>query len=764
MKIASLLSLAGFTALAHGSRPARDYALNDYYVLHLDTTTTPDQVASRLGFAHEGQLDLGGSDPVDGILLSKKQQARQHLFKREIPPPPKGYVPQLGRRESPVEARDLMSKYQASIMKELDIQDPIFKEQWHLLNPTQVGHDVNVTGLWLDGITGKNVTVAVIDDGLDMHSDDLKPNYFAAGSWDFNDNDPNLPLFWTRTDTVHAALVAGLRILSKLISDADEAEAMMYKYDDNHIYSCSWGPSDDGQTMEAPDVVIRRAMLKAIQKGRRGLGSIYVFASGNGAGQGDNCNFDGYTNSIYSITIGAVDRTGLHPYYAEECSAQLVVTYSSGSGDAIHTTDVGKNSCYKAHGGTSAAAPLAAGIFALALQVRPELTWRDLQYIAMDTAIPIEGDESNQQNTTIGKKFSHVFGYGKIDSWALVERAKDWPLVKPQSWYFSPWVHVKKSIPEGRDGLSVTLEVTEDMLKGSNLARVEHITVTMNVEHTRRGDLSVDLISPDNVVSHLAVARRGDAKEEGYIDWTFMSVAHWGESGVGKWTIIVRDTEKNSFKGSFTDWRLKLWGEAIDADKATLLPMPNADDDKDHDKIVSTTTIAASTTSAPPATKPTLIEHPTDHPERPNKPARPTGTDEEEPSSTQESAEESTTASSSWVSWLPTFGASKTAQVWIYGAVGLIAAFCIGLGIYFWIARRRRLRNTSHNNYEFELIDEEEAEGLRAGEKAAGGKARRTRGGELYDAFAEGSDDEQFEDYRDDHLGWRLVQNVKIEI
>jgi kexin len=145
----------------------------------------------------------------------------------------------------------------------------------------------------------------------------------------------------------------------------------------------------------------------------------------------------------------------------------------------------------------------------------------------MDTALPIEGDEANQQNTTIGKKFSHTFGYGKIDSWALVEKAKDWELVKPQSWYFSPWIHVKKSIPEGRDGLTVTLDVTKDMLKDSNLARVEHVTVTMNVEHSRRGDLSVDLISPDNVVSHLAVARRSDAKEAGYVDWTFMSVAHW---------------------------------------------------------------------------------------------------------------------------------------------------------------------------------------------------------------------------------------------
>ncbi|KAM5343582.1 hypothetical protein ACJ41O_012119 [Fusarium nematophilum] len=802
MKIASFLSLAGLAVLAHGSRVSRDYANNDYYVLHLERSTPPEQVASRLGLTHEGQLgslddhhvfrapkldhdivkteikerkrrkrDIGGSDPIDGILLSKKQHARKHLDKRATLPPRRD-LPVVRREDryegSDLVARDAALQYQATVMKTLDIADPIFTEQWHLFNTLQPGHDVNVTGLWLDGITGHNVTVAVVDDGLDMHSDDLKPNYFAEGSWDFNDNDPEPApelsddrhgtrcageVAAARNDVcgvgvAYDAKVAGLRILSKLISDADEAEALMYKYDDNHIYSCSWGPSDDGQTMEAPDVVIRRAMLKAIQKGRSGLGSIYVFASGNGAGNGDNCNFDGYTNSIYSITVGAVDRTGKHPYYSEECSAQLVVTYSSGSGD--HTTDVGKNNCYKAHGGTSAAAPLAAGIFALVLQVRPDLTWRDLQYLAMDTALPIEGDEAEWQETAIGKKFSHTFGYGKIDSWALVEKAKDWELVKPQAWLFSPWIHVKKNIPEGRDGLTVTFEVTEAMLKEANLARLEHVTVTMNVEHTRRGDLSVDLISPEDVVSHLAVSRRLDSKQEGYNDWTFMSVVHW-YSGVGKWTIVVRDTEKNQFKGKFIDWHLKLWGEAIDADKATLLPMPDAHDDDDHDKVAKTTTLPASTTTlaASTGTDDGLVEHPTDHPERPTKPARPSGTQDSDASSTEEAVQESTSASSSWVSWLPTFGASKTAQIWIYGAIGLIAAFCCGLGIYFWIARRRRLRNNSRNNYEFELIDEEEAEGLNAGEKTAAGKKRRTRGGELYDAFAEGSDDEQFEDYRD---------------
>ena len=110
---------------------------------------------------------------------------------------------------------------------------------------------------------------------------------------------------------------------------------MIYKYQDNQIYSCSWGPRDDGRSMEAPGVLIRRAMLQGIQKGRGGLGSIYVFASGNGAASDDNCNFDGYTNSIYSITVGAVDRAGKHPYYSEHCSANLVVTYSSGNGDSI---------------------------------------------------------------------------------------------------------------------------------------------------------------------------------------------------------------------------------------------------------------------------------------------------------------------------------------------------------------------------------------------------------------------------------------------
>lgn len=161
------------------------------------------------------------------------------------------------------------------------------------------------------------------------------------------------------------------------------------------------------------------------------------------------------------------------------------------------------------------------------MEIRPDLTWRDMQYIAMLSAVPMKESVDDWQTTTIGREFSHTFGYGKVDSYGLVELAKTWKNVKPQAWFYSPWMHVNQDIPQGNQGLVSTLEVTADDLKKANLERVEHVTVTMNVNHTYRGDLSVDLISPNGVVSHIATTRKYDASTGGYDDWTFMSVVHW---------------------------------------------------------------------------------------------------------------------------------------------------------------------------------------------------------------------------------------------
>ena len=62
------------------------------------------------------------------------------------------------------------------------------------------------------------------------------------------------------------------------------------------------------------------------------------------------------------------------PYYAELCSSMLAVTYSNGhmTGDrTIVTTDASiHGGCTRSFSGTSAAAPIAAGMVALMLQIR----------------------------------------------------------------------------------------------------------------------------------------------------------------------------------------------------------------------------------------------------------------------------------------------------------------------------------------------------------------------------------------------------------
>lgn len=107
----------------------------------------------------------------------------------------------------------------------------------------------------------------------------------------------------------------------------------------NDIYSCSWGPSDNGKTLEAPNELTSSVLQSGTSLGRGAKGSIFVFASGNG-GMTDGCNFDGYANSRYTIAVGALTFMGVKAPYQEVCSAQLVTMYSAGSGNYVVTRAV----------------------------------------------------------------------------------------------------------------------------------------------------------------------------------------------------------------------------------------------------------------------------------------------------------------------------------------------------------------------------------------------------------------------------------------
>jgi kexin len=194
-----LISLELAHANASILRP-RQYDTREYYALHLSPDAVPHDVAGHLGLEFEGPIgelddhylfsgpkgdvdvvseyrrrrknkrDAGASDV---ILFAEKQKVKR--LEKRLPPPPRERRNPLafGRAKHDPE---LVQRLEG-ISSQLEIKDPIFHEQWHLFNTVEKGHDVNVTGLWMEGITGHNSTVAMVDDGLDMYSEDLKDNY-----------------------------------------------------------------------------------------------------------------------------------------------------------------------------------------------------------------------------------------------------------------------------------------------------------------------------------------------------------------------------------------------------------------------------------------------------------------------------------------------------------------------------------------------------------------------------------------------------------
>lgn len=55
----------------------------------------------------------------------------------------------------------------------------------------------------------------------------------------------------------------------------------------------------------------------------------------------------------------------------------------------------------------------------------------------------------------------------------------------------------------------------------------------------KRGDISIELVSPAGTKSILLPQRKNDIMLDGYEIWPFMSVHHWGENPAGEWKINI---------------------------------------------------------------------------------------------------------------------------------------------------------------------------------------------------------------------------------
>lgn len=220
----------------------------------------------------------------------------------------------------------------------------------------------------------------------------------------------------------------------------------------------------------------------------------------------------------------------------------------------------------------------------------------------------------------------------------------------------------------------------------------------------------------------------------------------------------MKDTNVNDYNGTFTDWKLTLWGECIDASIQGLLPMPEEDEGENQEIMsanVSTATIST-------ASGEVGLANPTDHISRPIN-AKPTSTSNPTPTELTGLVSPSVNTTASPITtpttmsgstdnllphYFPTFGVSKRTQIWIYGALAIIILFCAGLGIYFYVQHRLRLLE-NQEEYEFDILDGDDSKAR----LTSGTKGRRTkkRAGELYDAFAGESDEELLSSDEEDH-------------
>ncbi|XP_030048181.1 neuroendocrine convertase 1 [Microcaecilia unicolor] len=471
--------------------------------------------------------------------------------------------------------------------------DPMWNQQWYLQDTrttlSQHKMDLHVIPVWKQGITGKGVVITVLDDGLEWNHTDIMDNYDPEASYDFNDNDDDpFPRYDPTNENKHGtrcvgeiamqannkkcgvgiaynAKVGGIKMLDGVVTDAIEASSIGFRPDHVDIYSASWGPNDDGKTVEGPGRLAQKAFEYGIKQGRKGKGSIFVWASGNGGHQGDNCDCDGYTDSIYTLSISSASEHGLSPWYAEKCSSTLATAYSSGdyNDQRITSTDL-HNECTETHTGTSASAPLAAGIFALALEANPNLTWRDLQHLVVWTSEydPLANNPEWKKNGA-GLMVNSRFGFGLLNAKALVD------LANPETWKGVPEKKeciVKDSEFEPRtlrSGGQITIEIPTKACEGqSNYIRsLEHVQLEATIEYSRRGDLHITLTSPSGTTAILLSERTRDSSFRGFKNWDFMSVHTWGENPTGTWALQITDVggrEEN--EGQIVNWKLILHG------------------------------------------------------------------------------------------------------------------------------------------------------------------------------------------------------------
>ncbi|HSC14867.1 MAG TPA: S8 family serine peptidase [Gammaproteobacteria bacterium] len=306
-----------------------------------------------------------------------------------------------------------------------------------------------------------SVTIAVLDDGVDMVHPNLKSRVvrgagrdfnFADGEQDFSNPQPKLPAGQDQDcpdGDFHGTLCAGIicsdgtemgftgvapkckligvRIFNgaDLVSEVGAvARAINYATDVAHVISCSWG----GLRHEAVATAI-----DGTSRGREGKGSVFVGAAGNDGNVG---SIDFPARHSLAIAVGACGpRNQVTTYSNRGNRVDVVAPAGLNVGAGVFSTDVsqpgfgrktGAGGSFSAQfGSTSAAAAMAAGVAALCLSKNRNLTAAEIRDLLRTTAAKVGVDAGQQvvYNPAGPNGRSPELGSGRIDAAKAVDQA-----------------------------------------------------------------------------------------------------------------------------------------------------------------------------------------------------------------------------------------------------------------------------------------------------------------------------------------------------
>jgi subtilisin family serine protease len=260
---------------------------------------------------------------------------------------------------------------------------------FHILD-LQADQQIGADKVWIEGITGSGVKVAVLDTGIDTDHPELQDSYLGGYDYVFNDNVPE-------DDHGHGTHVSGI-ITSNGVSDANSkgvspsAGIYMYKVCDSagNCYE-----DDMMAAMEAAVLTDAKVMSISIGGGSYttencdsdtlaakvnwvvSQGLTVVVAAGN---DGKGVSSPGCASG--AIAIGAVDSSNNVVYFSGRGPALDIVA----PGYNIYSTVIGG---YGRMSGTSMATPHVSGVVALLVNTNPSLTTSDIKTALYNTAKPV---------------------------------------------------------------------------------------------------------------------------------------------------------------------------------------------------------------------------------------------------------------------------------------------------------------------------------------------------------------------------------------